>query len=1136
MKKNLLIYLFLIGILIFSRDVKGYTENLDDQFSKSSDSLKSDNPLIRLEVLNETARSYISASPDSVLKYALKLKNLAIETDNEKYQINSYHLIGLAYEYKGIYKKALSNYYSMLEMAEKQNEKVNTSLAYTNLAIVMLTLEDYQKSLEFSLNALALYEELGDKRGVSTALNNLGNVYLKMSDYETSLSYYQQVQELRVDLKDNFSIGRVYHNIALVYLAMDDYERSKDYFDLALGIDELNDDLNVLTTIQFNYCILLIATEKYDEAEELNNRSITLLENMGLTPNLLNFYLQRSEILIRQHKPELAFGYIQKFGNSIILTDNLALKTEYYSALTSYYKEIKEFEQAFLYQEKYNDISDSLRLNQQANTIANLQISYEMEDQKQKMSLLLAEQKISKNRNTIIGLISAILLLTLLISIRSNAAKKKSIKKQKIIELELRNNEEKLRKFMDSASEIINIYNSDLDLIDINKAGLDSLGTGVTKENVLGKNITELVSNITYNGRLETYKRVLKTGNPVTLYDIYINGKSGEKFLDVRAFRVGENLGMIISDISESKLAQEKLLRSESKLLALFQAMDDTIFVFDKKGTYVDIAPTNLDKLYRSKELLLGQTLIDVFDEEKGQFFMSRLEECLAWHQTVPVEYSIPINNEIHWFDGRFSPMADDRVILVARDITARKRNVEIIKKSEERYRNLLETMQEGMVLLNKNNIIIYLNPKAEKIYGAKSSHVIGKSINEILLNISEERITKHDTMMRDGEFYKFRTEILNNKGDKVALSVSESPTFENGVFTGSFVLFNDITEQIKNENAILESEAFNRAVVDSSPLAISARDNRGRLINANSSWMKMWNKTEDDLLLDKRKRNDLQFDSRDEYLGDLKDEVLKVYKQGGDFFIPHLHIESIDKWISQHFYAIMTQEDEVDRVVIITEDITEETKASIQLQKSLEDKEALLKEVHHRVKNNLQIISSLLKMQSDSIEDPKTLAMFTNSLNRIRSLSLVHEKIYSSDRIEEVDFAGFITSLCNLISSSTAYMNKNIKVISDVKIIKLEVSKAIACGLILNELLSNAYRHGFSKEEKGEIKINFSLVEDGYKMVVENNGNPLPADFKYDKCDTLGMQLVDILLSQLKGEMEIDSSISTKFILKFKR
>jgi len=1102
----------------------------------TSSKLSSENSFIRMNALQKKAKSFISSSPDSVLKYSLKLEEEAIQNDDPKFLIAAQAYTGQAYEYKGSYQKALSYYYSMLELALDLDEKVQASTAYTNLAIIMLTLGNYNQSVNFSLESLAIYEELGDKRGISSAIKNLGSVYLQMSDYETSLSYYQQALELKADLKDSFAVRKGYHNIALVYLAMEDYRCAKDYFDLALENDELKSDLHTLASTYFNYGILLYETSQFEEAEKLNQKSISLLENMGLIPSMLNFYLQRSEILLALHKPAEAFEYIQKFGNSIIMADNLSLKAEYYSALKGYYKEIGDFTKAFHFQERHIEIADSLKLNQQASTIANLQISYDMEVQQQELSLILAEHKLKKNNLTIIGLICAILLITLIISVISNLNKKRSIKVQKMIEAELRSNEEKLRKFMDSATEIINIYNSDLNLIDINNAGMKSFGEDVKKADVIGKNITELVDNVHLDGRLATYKRVLSTGDPVSLYDIHIDGKSGERFLDIRAFRVGENLGMIISDISESKMAKEKLQQSESKLLALFQAMDDIIFVFDKEGTYINIAPTNLDKLYRTKENLLGKKLTDVFEGSKGEFFMVKLEECIAWQQTVPIEYSIPINGIEQWFDGRFSPMSDDKVVLVVRDITARKRNEEIIRRSEERYKNLLDTMQEGMALLNANNIIIYVNPKAEEIFGTSGRNIIGKSVKDVLHDVNQQGINYHDKLMRKGKFYRFQTEIINSSKKKLILSVSESPIFEAGEFSGSFVLFNDVTEKIKNEHAIIESEAFNRAVVSNSPLAISARDKFGRLINANKSWMKMWDKMEIDLEIDKQERKELILDERDKYLGDFRQEVVRVYQEGGDFFIPKLFIEAKDKWISQHFYAIMESDGKVDRVIIITEDITEETRANLQLMQSIKDKEILIKEVHHRVKNNLQIISSLLRMQSESINDPKILDMFTNSLNRIRSLSLVHEKIFSSESLEEVDFAGFIKSLCNMISSSAPYSNKRLSVIPDVKVIRLDISKAVSCGLIINELLSNAYRHGFDEGETGKVYIHFTLEENMYKLVVDNNGKPLPKDFDYKEVNTLGMQLVSALLMQLKGSLEIDSSSTTKFIIRFKR
>jgi two-component sensor histidine kinase len=214
-------------------------------------------------------------------------------------------------------------------------------------------------------------------------------------------------------------------------------------------------------------------------------------------------------------------------------------------------------------------------------------------------------------------------------------------------------------------------------------------------------------------------------------------------------------------------------------------------------------------------------------------------------------------------------------------------------------------------------------------------------------------------------------------------------------------------------------------------------------------------------------------------------------------------------------------------------EEIAERTQAEERIQASLEEKEVLLKEIHHRVKNNLQIISSLLNLQGQQIEDPQIVEALRDSQNRVRSMALIHEQLYGAHDLARIDFGAYIHLLAgHLLRSYRA----DSKIALDLKGDKLylRIDEAIPCGLILNELVSNALKHAFPDGQAGRIQA--ALGVDGGQVVlaVSDDGVGLPEDFDHRTSTSLGLQLVNSLVSQLDGEITLEPGQGTGFRVTF--
>jgi PAS domain S-box-containing protein len=237
-------------------------------------------------------------------------------------------------------------------------------------------------------------------------------------------------------------------------------------------------------------------------------------------------------------------------------------------------------------------------------------------------------------------------------------------------------------------------------------------------------------------------------------------------------------------------------------------------------------------------------------------------------------------------------------------------------------------------------------------------------------------------------------------------------------------------------------------------------------------------------------------------------------------------------------FWDITVQkkiEEELTRVnTSLKQEIEERRKVEIKLESSLKEKELLLKEIHHRVKNNLTIISSILSLQTMSMKDKEVSLTLTDCQNRVKSMALIHEKLYRSSDLSHVDFKEYVQSL--LMSLSRSYIKSpGISIEYDIDGISLDIDSAIPCGLIINELVSNSLKHAFKDGNPGIIKVSMKRSNGTYELIVSDNGSGLPEWVDYKNTASLGLQLVVTLTEQLKGKIELYKDKGTAFKISFK-
>lgn len=219
---------------------------------------------------------------------------------------------------------------------------------------------------------------------------------------------------------------------------------------------------------------------------------------------------------------------------------------------------------------------------------------------------------------------------------------------------------------------------------------------------------------------------------------------------------------------------------------------------------------------------------------------------------------------------------------------------------------------------------------------------------------------------------------------------------------------------------------------------------------------------------------------------------------------------------------------------VKLLREIAERKKAEEQLKASLEEKEVMLRELHHRVKNNMQIVSSLLRLQSCNVTNKELLSLFNETHNRIRTMALIHEGLYGSKDLARINFADYVERITTHLFSVYNQISKNINLKLEVGEIYFDINTAIPCGLIVNELVTNSLKHAFLEGESGEICIKIEKSQDKYSVLVKDTGSGFPEGMDFHMTKTLGMQLVTDLVKQLNGRIRLDRRSGTKFKISF--
>ncbi|HKZ56102.1 MAG TPA: PAS domain S-box protein, partial [Thermodesulfovibrionales bacterium] len=457
-------------------------------------------------------------------------------------------------------------------------------------------------------------------------------------------------------------------------------------------------------------------------------------------------------------------------------------------------------------------------------------------------------------------------------------------------------------------------------------------------------------------------------------------------------------------------------------------------------------------------------------------------------------------------------------------------------KKAEERFKQVAESAGEWIWEVDANGLYTYSSRVVEKILGYIREEIVGKKyFYDFFLPVMKEELKEKsfEAFHRKAAFKNFVNANVHKNGQVVFLEKSGTPVLdEKGNLLGYRGVDTDITERKRADEALRASEEKYRVVFETTGTAIViVKDDIISMVNTEFEKLSGYSKEEVE-----GKKSWTEF-IVEEDLERMK-EYYRLYKIDPGAVPNTYEFKACDRYgnIKDIFMRIALIPN-TKKLVVSLLDITEHKQAEESLRISFKEKEILLREVHHRTKNNLQVILSLLDLQSLTIRGKKMMGGIKDIQNRIRSIAFVHEKLYQSKDLSNVNLKNYIQEVTNALIKSYEGSKQRISLILDIDNIFISLDTITTCGLIINELVSNSLKYAFPNNRKGKIKIALHATDgDEMDLQISDDGIGLPEGLDFRNTKSLGLKLVRWLAEdQLGGEVRLKGKKGTDFLIKFK-
>ena len=577
-----------------------------------------------------------------------------------------------------------------------------------------------------------------------------------------------------------------------------------------------------------------------------------------------------------------------------------------------------------------------------------------------------------------------------------------------------------------------------------------------------------------------------------------------------------------------------------------FQKSNVMIVLHDVKGNIIVVNNKVLNSLGYSEAEMLSLSFSDLLTKESLSSYGEILDITIRDGSTTKEVSFRKKNSDVspaNVFSNLIEIKSKNFILCLLDEITELKEAEKELREKNLFIDSIIENIPNMIFVKDAEELrFVRLNKAGEELLGYPREEMLGKNDYDFFPKEEADFFTNKDRLvLNSGELIDISEEEIHTKQKGVRTLHTKKITIydEDGKPKYLLGISEDITERKRSEDQLRENEEYYRSVVENAHDLIIETDYGGSFIYVSPNHESILG-YEPEELVGKSIFDKIHPDDRTDVFANFTQALISMSNGHGVF---RYQCKNGDwRWFETNGRPIRTPSGQV-RIILHSRDITERRSAEEQLRKSLKEKESLLREIHHRVKNNLQVISSLLSLQSDYAKDEDSLRLFRESQNRISTIALIHEQLYQSKDLAEIKIGNYIKDLADNLISVYGDGGNGVEVEIDNDDISVDIDTAIPCGLIVNELFSNCLKHAFQarngNKKQGNTK---DLIFVGFKsnpsgsllLTVRDNGVGLPEGLDYKNTDSLGLQLVCTLTDQLGGVVEVENQGGCAFKITF--
>ncbi len=729
------------------------------------------------------------------------------------------------------------------------------------------------------------------------------------------------------------------------------------------------------------------------------------------------------------------------------------------------------------------------------------------------------------------------------------------ITERKKTEEELKESEEKFREVFNNANDMIFLYELSEKGMPGNFIEVNDVACGKLNYNAYEMcNKTFLdIALIQKDVKMNHISEKMLNGEHA-IFDADLIGSAGNKIpveINNHFFKLKNAIvGLAIArDITERKKAENALKENERYMKTILATIQTGIVVIDAKTKeIIDVNRAAINLIGGIKEDIIGKKCHKfICPYEDGKCPITDLNQKIDNSERILLTLNneeIPIIKSVVPVTLKGRKCILDSFI----DISELKKLGKSLKESKEKYKALIKASPEAVVVTDLYGNITFASPKTLELYGfERKEELIDKNAFEFIApECHEKAISDVEKIIEENTHRNLVYKFIKNDGTPFIGELNLSIIKDNKREPQSVIfILRDITEIRKAEKQIKRANIYHQGLIEASLDPLVTIGENGKITDVNSATETITGYSRNELIgTDFSDYFTEPKKAREGYQRVFNDSIVKNY----ELEIKHKDGHIIP--VSYNASVYKNENDEVIGVFAAARDITEIKKAEKNIKNSLKEKEVLLREIHHRVKNNLQIISSLLSLQSSYINDNEALDVFKESQNRVKSMAMIHEMLYKSDSLIKINFGHYINELTNNLVYNYKISPNIVQIEQNIDNIYFDVNTSIPCGLIVNELVSNSLKHAFprfktsellrnsfniSQFDQGKINIELKADDDNYIITIADNGIGFPDNIDFRKTDSLGLELVNNLVEQLDGSIELDKTGGTKFTINFK-